>query len=285
MGSMRWAAVLVIAGCRFRAGAITVDDAAHDATRDGLVDTDGDGVPDDTDNCPTVANPDQHDEDTDGIGDACDPCPQIAHEASTDTDGDSVPDACDPHPGRTGDVLAEFFPFSGSSLPAGWTVTSGSVAGLAIGGDALTITANATSHVLLYNIGQTHHAIDFMATVGVSGGSNSFVTAFTDASSNANHAFGCGTRTDLSTRELYVKNGSTFTMIASDPDASDTPVYPGDYRIISISNGGSESCAMPDTVNQHLMAATTTASGDTSVGLRIGSNVATVRYIAIYTFP
>ena len=36
-------------------------------------DTDGDGVPDDIDNCPNVANPNQSDDDFDGIGDYCDP--------------------------------------------------------------------------------------------------------------------------------------------------------------------------------------------------------------------
>jgi hypothetical protein len=36
-------------------------------------DTDGDGIPDASDNCPTVANPTQADKDGDGIGDACDP--------------------------------------------------------------------------------------------------------------------------------------------------------------------------------------------------------------------
>ena len=36
-------------------------------------DTDEDGIPDDIDNCPDVANPDQSDVDFDGIGDYCDP--------------------------------------------------------------------------------------------------------------------------------------------------------------------------------------------------------------------
>lgn len=48
-------------------------------------DADGDGVPDDRDNCPAVANPDQADGDGDGEGDACD----------GDGDGDTVPDADD----------------------------------------------------------------------------------------------------------------------------------------------------------------------------------------------
>jgi parallel beta-helix repeat protein len=47
-------------------------------------DKDGDGVPDTTDNCPTVANPGQEDADGDGQGNVCDDC--------TDTDGDSFGD-------------------------------------------------------------------------------------------------------------------------------------------------------------------------------------------------
>ncbi len=39
------------------------------------LDTDQDGIPDDTDNCPFVANASQTDTDLDGIGDACDACP------------------------------------------------------------------------------------------------------------------------------------------------------------------------------------------------------------------
>jgi uncharacterized repeat protein (TIGR01451 family) len=43
-------------------------------------DADGDGMPDDVDNCPNTANPGQEDADGDGVGDVCDTC--------TDTDGD-----------------------------------------------------------------------------------------------------------------------------------------------------------------------------------------------------
>ncbi|MBK7976779.1 MAG: thrombospondin type 3 repeat-containing protein [Deltaproteobacteria bacterium] len=44
------------------------------------LDGDGDGVPDSTDNCPTVANPGQQDVDSDGVGDACDTCTDVDHD-------------------------------------------------------------------------------------------------------------------------------------------------------------------------------------------------------------
>jgi len=56
-------------------------------------DIDGDGVPDDSDNCPNTPNAGQEDGDSDGAGDACDICPGF--DDAIDTDEDGVPDGCD----------------------------------------------------------------------------------------------------------------------------------------------------------------------------------------------
>ena len=62
---------------------------------DEVTDTDGDGVPDYTDNCPTVPNPGQEDGDADGIGNVCDNCPTVANQSQSDVDMDGKGDVCD----------------------------------------------------------------------------------------------------------------------------------------------------------------------------------------------
>lgn len=72
------------------------------------VDTDGDGIPDATDNCTSVFNPSQFDLDSDGLGDACDAdkdndgvpnasdnCPAASNAGQEDFNADGVGDACD----------------------------------------------------------------------------------------------------------------------------------------------------------------------------------------------
>jgi hypothetical protein len=86
-----------------------------------IVDTDGDGVPDASDNCPSVANAGQQDTDADGVGDACndandpdgdeyatplDNCPNASNPGQQDTDGDGVGDACNEANDPDGDEYA-----------------------------------------------------------------------------------------------------------------------------------------------------------------------------------
>jgi hypothetical protein len=74
-----------------------------------LLDSDGDGVPNDNDNCPLVSNPDQTDTDADGAGNACDAdddndgvadtmdnCPLTSNPDQADFDLDGIGDTCDP---------------------------------------------------------------------------------------------------------------------------------------------------------------------------------------------
>ncbi|MBI5525892.1 MAG: putative Ig domain-containing protein, partial [Deltaproteobacteria bacterium] len=62
-------------------------------------DFDGDGIKNDTDNCPMVPNPGQEDADSDGVGDACDNCGDEPNPGQADGDGDGVGNACDNCPG------------------------------------------------------------------------------------------------------------------------------------------------------------------------------------------
>lgn len=78
------------------------------------VDSDGDGVPDNRDNCLFTANSGQGDADLDGIGDACDNCTFTANRPQTDVDANGWGDACET-PGP--DVL--ILTFSGHDVTGG----------------------------------------------------------------------------------------------------------------------------------------------------------------------
>ena len=60
-----------------------------------IIDTDGDGISNEFDNCPNVANANQADADSDGVGDVCDNSPYVSNPNQTDTDGDKIGDVSD----------------------------------------------------------------------------------------------------------------------------------------------------------------------------------------------
>ena len=93
----------------FNTTALTQFTTAFSYTAPAEPDTDGDGAPDSSDNCPGDFNPDQADADSDGEGNVCDfdsdsdgdtfidnvdNCPAVSND-QTDTDGDGLGDACD----------------------------------------------------------------------------------------------------------------------------------------------------------------------------------------------
>jgi hypothetical protein len=66
------------------------------------IDTDGDVIPNLSDNCRTVTNPIQSDQDGDRVGDSCDNCPSIPNQDQTDSNHDGIGDACSADGGAGG---------------------------------------------------------------------------------------------------------------------------------------------------------------------------------------
>lgn len=124
------------------------------------VDTDGDGVNDDTDNCLSLSNPTQHDEDADGYGDVCDNCPTVANtsqanmgELTASAPADGVGDACDPRPTQPGDSIIYFEPFNEASLSSDWSIQVGT---WTVGGDVATqasLLSDQRMHDVLTGVG------------------------------------------------------------------------------------------------------------------------------------
>jgi hypothetical protein len=81
---------------------IPVDIGSGQVQVQNQADSDTDGVPDESDNCPTISNPNQEDSDADGRGNACDNCPSICNSQQLDADGDGAGDVCDSTPGCGG---------------------------------------------------------------------------------------------------------------------------------------------------------------------------------------
>jgi len=158
---------------------------AAQCVEDSDGDQDDDGVADAADNCPAIANGDQHNEDRDRFGDKCDPCPPVMDDNPADGDDDGVADACDPRPMMGGDRIAVFEGF-GAGIPTGW-VQGGNGEWLQMGDDltthppdtggpafsALSITTNAQTGNETSSGAMTVESIDAVQNSGVSINTNS----------------------------------------------------------------------------------------------------------------
>jgi hypothetical protein len=162
---------LGLCACGFEPGAFTRSDAGGGGGDDSAIDTqtldafvdvdsDGDGVLDGDDNCPTVSNADQRNHDSDPFGDACDRCPHLASPTDPDTDGDGIGDDCDPRPQMAGDTRVLWDGFYDDSGLQAWTVSGA----WSVSGGMLSQTSTTNDFAFVYASNAiARHAV----TVGV----------------------------------------------------------------------------------------------------------------------
>ncbi len=290
---MRAACVVIVglAACNFTSnagGGGGGGGGPADAPRDtSTVDSDGDGVPDNVDNCPHQANPDQHDEDRDGIGDVCDLCPQVAA-PQIDSDGDGIGDDCDPHPMVAGDVLVTFEPFATpGGIPADATLVVGTASDWTVANDELSNTGLDLTDVLLFDAGTPNQTIDAGVTVtGIEASATSTIAimAVTDSESTADNFFLCLAETNsFPNYALYYDAGGIFT--ALDFDDVTTATFPGVFRLRSRIDANGESCAIAASPAPQALTSVSIPVGNTYVGLRLREVVVSIQYVAVYSSP
>jgi hypothetical protein len=95
------------------------EDSKGEHVGDVCRDDDGDGHSNGADNCPSVSNADQEDDDGDGFGDVCDNCAQLSNPDQLDSDRDGIGDGCDPAPRH--DIAISVLSWSNVSILRGHT--------------------------------------------------------------------------------------------------------------------------------------------------------------------
>lgn len=194
------------------------------------MDTDGDGIPDSQDNCPTVANANQLNEDHDAFGDVCDPCPPFPETTPvTDTDHDGVSDKCDPRPNTPGDKILVFEGFANGKPTTwggfgNWSGAAGQLVGDgtgswgpsfdANGGETVTAQVgldqdNTFAGVALASSDlKTYVECDLFHSSGIGGG-GSGTTIFDNKNANGNSSFAFSLSTPFTIQ--LTRTGGTYT--------------------------------------------------------------------------
>lgn len=198
------------------------DGPAPDATGDG----DGDGVLDDRDNCPSVPNPDQHNEDGDRQGDVCDGCPHVGGNMPSDADGDGVGDACDPD-GAVAHTVVRFETWAGMPVGVpGWTSQAGrwTVAGDVVAVDQQTMPVPWMTRPLTSAL-TTAWSVEVRATA-LAVASNAFIGVLVPADLTNGGADGCAVvRTSVS--------GTPVTTVGRLGLGADGPVAMASTQVVS----------------------------------------------------
>ena len=206
-------AVIDIHGTQMDGYFIDSEGSVHDIYRlEKRLDGDGDGVADDDDNCPNVANEDQTDTDGDGEGDACD----------SDDDDDGVDDVDDAYPldaTRSVDETPPEIDVSDFAVearfPAGLNLTrSVYLDHVSVSDDADSLDQIRISIAPLSPLGLGEHTVTFTATdrAGNSASATATVTVM-DSTSPVIHA------PDAVTINLFTTDEGVFipaTLIAKD---------------------------------------------------------------------
>lgn len=195
-------------------------DAAPDAPApDGPpTDLDADGIANTVDNCPAMANADQHDEDDDTVGDVCDNCPHVANTLQANVlegpgNADGVGDACDPRPTTPGDTILRFIPFKSIPtdllLTGSWSISGDSIVKSGTAEASLTVPGVRT-RVTVEAAGAQITSLPVFSALGVSVG----------GAGNAWHACGyydetdpAGTDTDFHNAMIGYDDGSDFSFL------------------------------------------------------------------------
>jgi hypothetical protein len=227
--------------------------------------------------------PSTHDEDSDGVVDECDNCPSIANATQADVGeinagqtADGVGDACDPRPVAGGDGIFFFDGMNFTTLPPEWTNVGGG--GWTANGTSLTPTGTSTGQELKRSFPSplgnylTETAFTFLALTSVGSASIPFRT---DASRNG---WGCGIGIGSAGGNIFltqVTGGTGETTPTSVPIAD--PMVGNRYRLLA---GGYNASLYCMTTGARVNRTGTTTNGES--GIRASGTRATFEYILVY---
>ena len=251
-------------------------------------DSDGDGVDNALDNCPTIANADQANEDGDKFGDACDPCPIEANDTPSDPDGDGVADSCDPHPATAGDRIAVFEGFA-NGVPSTWDVVGTTTA--ATGTISLTTVANNHTSVTApgtFANGTLSAGIQVDMQVGTLDSATTLTMPYDPASDNG---IFCEVYAPMATSAngRYLDLYSSLDMPPPNGDLGEANFgwqLATSYRVSLTRQGNKYTCAGLDGMNNHSTTASSTPTPATAhAAIAVYGANATVKWMMVVTSP